>query len=181
MTKPSDRYTRPAIWMHWITAALMLFMLFLGEDYIRRPMGASLTGWQPSTHATIGILILLLGVSRLLWRIGNPPPALPPAMRRWEVWAAKTTHAAFYGLLIALPLTGLMAIVPYGVGRLDVEAVKAFGLVPVAFLPNLGDLTGNIHTTLTILAKALIIVHVFAALKHQFWDKDGLLGRMRTI
>lgn len=181
MNRSTSRYTRPAIWMHWITAGFMLFMLFPGEGLIRRPLGASLAGWEPSAHASIGILILLLGVSRLLWKHGNPPPDLPKTMTRWEVWAAHATHSAFYVLLIALPLTGLLAIVPYGIGRQDVEAVSAFGLFPVALLPNLGDLTGNLHTTLTILTKALVLLHVVAALKHQFWDRDGLLGRMRPL
>ncbi|AQR63054.1 hypothetical protein BZG35_16355 [Brevundimonas sp. LM2] len=181
MTPPQDRFTRPAIWLHWITALLMIFMLLWGEDYIRRPEGASLAGWQPSTHATIGVLILLLGIARLLWRMGNPPPKLPRTMRPWEAWAAKATHSTFYVFLIALPVTGLLAIVPYGIDRLDVDQVRVFGLFPVAFLPNLGDLTGNVHTSLTILTKALVVVHVLAALKHQFWDKDGLLGRMRPV
>jgi cytochrome b561 len=181
MSTQAPRYTKPAIWLHWITAVLMLFMLFLGEDYIRVPLGASLAGWEPSTHASFGILILLLGLARLLWRIGNPPPALPLTIPRWQVLVSHATHRAFYLLMVAIPVLGLLAIVPYGAERLNVEHVTFFGLFPVAVMPNFGDWTGDAHRILCRVAQVLVIVHVMAALKHQFWDKDGLLGRMRPM
>jgi len=181
MSPLPTRYTKPAIWLHWTIAPLMIFMLFLGEGYIRVPEGASLAGWKPSAHASIGILILLLGLARLLWRAGHPPPALPRSISTWQVVASQLVHRAFYGLLIAIPVTGLLAIVPYGAERLDVDRVMFLNLFPVALMPNLGDLTGNVHVILSKLAQVLVIVHVLAALKHQFWDKDGLLGRMRPL
>jgi cytochrome b561 len=175
------RYTKPAIWLHWIIAVMMIFMLVFGEDYIRVPKGASLAGWEPSAHASFGILILLLGLARLFWRMGNPPPALPVTTPRWQVLASHATHWAFYALMIAIPVLGLLAIVPYGVDRLNVDQVTFFKLFPVAFLPNLGEWTMEGHALLTKVAEALVIVHVVAALKHQFWDKDRLLARMRPM
>lgn len=181
MSPKTARYTGPAIWLHWIVAALMLFMLFLGDDFIRVPRGGSLGGWAPSAHASLGVTILLLGLARLSWRLGHPPPALPRTMPRWQVLASHSVHWAFYILMIALPVTGLLALVPYGVERLDVGQVRVVNLFPAAFLPNLGAWTGVAHDFVSNLAQALVIVHVLAALKHQFWDKDGLLGRMRPI
>jgi cytochrome b561 len=181
MGRQTARYTKPAIWLHWITAVLMLFMLFIGQGYMKVPRGASLAGWAPSTHASFGILILLLGLARLLWRLGNPPPALPQTMPRWQVLVSHATHWAFYALMVAIPLTGLLAMVPYGIERLDVEQVTFFKLFPVAFMPNLGDWVGNVHWLLFRVAKFLVIVHILAALKHQFWDRDGILARMRPM
>lgn len=179
--KGAARYAKPAIWLHWITAILMLFLLFFGEGYIRVPQGTSLAGWKPSLHASFGILILLLGLARLLWRLGNPPPALPLTMPHWQVLISHATHWAFYALMMAIPVTGLLAIAPYGAERLNVEQVTFFSLFPVAFMPNLGDWTGNAHVILSKLTQILVIVHIIAALKHQFWNKDGLLGRMRPM
>ena len=184
MSTQTTRYTKPAIWLHWIIAVLMLFMLFqqfFGDNLIRVPVGGSLAGWRPSAHASIGITILLLGLARLCWRLGHPPPALPTTMPRWQVFASQATHWTFYALMIALPVTGMLAIVPYGAERLNVEDVTFFNLFPVAFMPNLGSWTGAAHELLTQVAKVLVIVHIVAALKHQFWDKDGLLGRMRPM
>jgi cytochrome b561 len=181
MTTPNSKYTQTAIWLHWIVAVLMIAMLVFGEDFIRVPRGASLAGWEPSAHASFGILILLLGLARLLWRVGNPPPAPPSTMPRWQVVASHATHWVFYALMIAIPVAGLLAIVPYGAARLDVDQVTFFKLFPVAFMPNLGDWTLDAHELLSKAAQVLIIVHVIAALKHQFWDKDGLLSRMRPM
>jgi cytochrome b561 len=178
LSTQATRYSSPAIWLHWIIAILMLFMLIVGGDYMRLPRGTSLTGWQPSAHASFGILILLLGVARLLWRLGNRPPALPQTMPRWQISASHATHWAFYVLMVGIPVTGLLALVPYGAERLNVEHVTFFDLFPVAFMPNLGSWTGGAHELLSRVAKALVLVHVIAALKHQFWDKDGLLGRI---
>jgi cytochrome b561 len=177
----ATRYTKTAILLHWIVAVLMVFMLVFGDDYIRVPTGASLAGWEPSAHASIGILILLLGLARLFWRLGNPPPDLPKTIPGWQVLASRATHWVLYALMIAIPILGLLAIVPYGAERLNVENVTFFGLFPVALLPNMGDWTGDAHELLSNVARALVIVHVLAALKHQFWDKDGLLGRMRPM
>lgn len=180
----AKRYTRTAIWLHWITAILMLFMLFqqmFGDNWIRVPIGGSMAGWKPSAHASIGILILLLGLARLFWRVANPPPALPAAMPGWQVWASHVTHWQFYALMIGLPITGMLALAPYGAERLDVEQVRFFNFMSASFMPDLGTWMGAAHELLTNIAKLLVIVHVLAALKHQFWDKDGLLGRMSPM
>lgn len=175
------RYAKAAIWLHWITAILMLFILFYADDYIRVPRGGSLAGWRPSAHASIGILIGLLALARLFWRMGNPPPALPGHMSRWTVLASHTVHRAFYGLMIAIPVTGLLAIVPFGDDRLNLDAVTFLGFLPVAIMPDLGAWTIDMHALLSNVAQALVIVHVSAAMVHQFWKKDRLMDRMNPM
>jgi cytochrome b561 len=184
MSTQSTRYTKPAIWLHWITAVLMLFMLFqqfFGDNLIRVPVGGSLAGWKPSAHASIGILILLLGLVRLFWRLGHAPPALLTSMPRWQALLSQVTHWMFYALMIALPVSGMLALVPYGAERLNVQDVAFFNLFRADFLPDLGSWTGAVHELLTNVAKLLVVVHVLAALKHQFWDKDDIFGRMRPM
>ncbi|CDZ70420.1 Hypothetical protein NGAL_HAMBI2610_20220 [Neorhizobium galegae bv. orientalis] len=177
----AERYTRTAIWLHWVTAILMMFMLFqqmFSDNWMRVPVGGSLAGWKPSAHASIGIVILLLGLARLFWRLANSPPTLPAVMPRWQVWTSHVTHWMFYALLIGLPITGMLALTPYGAGRFDVEKVAFFRLIPATFMPDLGTWTGTAHELLTNIAKFLVLLHVLAVLKHHFWDRDGLLGRM---
>jgi cytochrome b561 len=176
----TPRYSRTAIILHWIMAANLIFMLFFSEDLIRVPRGQSLSGWEPTAHASWGLMVLLLVVVRLLWRVGHKPPP-PPAMPRWQAIASKATHHLFYALMFLIPIFGLLAIVPYGAERLDVDKVVFFNLFPVAFMPNLGAWTMSAHEILGNIAKALIILHVIAALKHQFWDKDKLLQRMNPF
>jgi cytochrome b561 len=173
------RYSKTAIWLHWVAALVMLFMLFLSEDLIQMPRGASMAGWEPTAHASWGFMVLLLGIARLLWRMGHPPPALPPTTSGWQATASHVTHGALYALMIIIPIFGLLALVPYGAQRLDVDKVVFFNLFPLAFMPNLGEWTMGAHEILGKVAQVLVILHILAALKHQFWDKDQIFSRMR--
>jgi cytochrome b561 len=178
MQARSQSYNRTAIWLHWIIAALIVFLLFPGEEYMRVARGASLSGWQPTAHTSLGILVLLLSLTRLGWRVANPPPPLPARMSQIERMASHASHWAFYALMIGLPLTGWLALAPYGAARLDADAVSFFKLFSLSILPNLGDWTREAHEISGTVAQLLLALHVLAALKHQFWDKDRIFARM---
>lgn len=151
----------------------MIFMLFFGEGLIQRVQGT----FYPSMHVSLGITILVLSVVRLVWRLKNPPPALPNTMKPWEVTVSHITHWAFYVLMIGMPLTGMMDISRAALRNVDLLQASTFGLFNVPTLPNLLGL-GGAHSLGAFAGKILVILHVGAALKHQFWDKDGLLRRM---
>jgi cytochrome b561 len=175
MTSPA-RYTKVAIYLHWIIAIFMIYMLFLGEDWIAHAHGT----YGPSVHASIGVSILVLSLARLAWRIANPPPVLPATTSGWEAKASKLTHVLFYVLMIGLPLSGLTAFTSHMVEHSDSIGSTIFGLFLVPALPDFGmgatvHLMHNIGSKVGIL---LLFLHVIAALKHQFWNKDGLLRRM---
>jgi len=178
MTHSPERYSAVAIALHWIIAILMIFMLFPGEDLIKVDEDQSLAGFGPSLHASIGITILILSVARLGWRLIDPPPPLPAHMKPLEATAAHGAHLAFYVLMIGLPLTGWMALAPYAAERFDGDQVSFFGLFAANVMPNLGETPGDLHEVAGKAAIALIALHVLAALKHQLWDRDGLLSRM---
>ena len=178
MTGTTDRYTKIAIWLHWITAALMIGMLIFGEELMELEEGQSLVGWQPNAHASVGMLILLLALARIFWRIAYPPPDLPAHMQLWERTLSHISHWAFYGLMIAIPVFGLLALRPFGTEHTGAESISFFGLFPLSFAPDLGEWTAEVHEILSNVAIALVVLHVLATLKHQFWDKDGLLRRM---
>ena len=168
-----ERYSRVAIILHWVTALLMIYMLFWGEDLIHARGG--MPGTNPALHASLGTTILALTVIRLGWRFLKPPPDVP--MSQLQKTAAHVLHWAFYALLIFIPLSGLAE---FGNGVIhrhpEFASVQLFDLFPVPYyqLPSFAQL----HGPLTKVAIGLLIVHVLAALKHQFIDRDGLLGRM---
>ncbi len=178
MTATSEKYTKVAIALHWVIAILMIFMLFFSEDLIKVPRGSSLADWGPTAHASIGLLILLLSVVRIGWRLSNPPPPLPTNMPYWQVMATQVSHAGFYLLLIAIPLLGWFAMAPYAAEHTDPQAVTFFKLFAVDIMPDIGGWTIEAHDIVGKLAMFLLFLHVLAALKHQFIDKDGLMRRM---
>ena len=179
------RYGAVAMALHWLLAALILFMLALGLFM------TSLEETDPRTfplfqlHKSIGLTILMLSFVRLGWRLANPAPALPTAMSAWEHFAARGVHVLFYMLMIAIPLMGWATV---SSAPLAVPTMW-FGLFEWPHIPFLADLPraekrvieGPLATTHAILALSmlgLVALHAVAALKHQFRDRDDVLKRM---
>lgn len=172
MNNPQTRYTNIAILLHWTIAVLIIYMLFWGEDLIRNDKGT----FYPSMHASIGVTILVLSVLRLVWRLMNPPPALPGGDHGWQAKASEFTHWLFYALMIAIPLTGMADFGRHLVRHPEQSGATILGLFPV---PQIAwSALSGIHGPLTKVAIGLLILHVLAALKHQFWDRDRLINRM---
>jgi cytochrome b561 len=97
-------YTKVAIALHWIIAGAIVLQILGGWQMEDLKGTEKFAAFQ--THKSLGLTILILSMVRLLWRIANPPPALPEGMKGWEVLAAKFTHVAFYFLMIGIPLGG---------------------------------------------------------------------------
>jgi cytochrome b561 len=171
------RYDNVAVAIHWLTVVLLLTQVYVGFTFHGMERGPERGEWF-TWHKTIGALILLLSLARLAWRLGHKPPPFPPELPRWERVAAVWNHRAFYFLLIVLPLTGLLAVS----GGADEATTRLAGGIPLPLIPGisdaLGDTFGSMHEALVRVTIALIILHVAAALKHQFLDHSRAEGRM---
>lgn len=134
-----------------------------------------------SLHASLGISILALSLVRIWWRWTHAAPALPAKMKNWEKKISHITHIAFYVLMIALPLSGLMAFTGEAVKDAYVAGASIFGVFSVPALPDFAGIAGGLHGLGAKLGQVLVILHVLAALKHQFWNKDNLFKRMSPL
>lgn len=148
----------------------------------------AITGFQ--LHKSLGLTVLVLSLLRLVWRLTHRPPALPDTMPDWEQWAARGAHATFYLLMIGLPLSGwLLVSTQWDGGKpLNVPTLW-FGLLEVPHLFALNETANefraafahNVEETHEWLAKgtaALLVLHVAAALKHHFINRDPVLTSM---
>ncbi len=176
----ADRYNAVAAGLHWLIALLIFVQIYVGWTFGDMARGPARDLWF-EWHKTLGFMILVLSLVRLVWRLINPPPALPPEMPGWEKLAASLSHVAFYIILIGLPLTGWAAI---STGRAALTSTMT-SLVGGLSWPLIPGLPGTIHepmeTVHELLVKvtyALVILHVGAALKHQFVDKGRMAGRL---
>ncbi|MCK7579419.1 MAG: YceI family protein [Chromatiales bacterium] len=113
-------YTRTAIGLHWIVAALIAAAFIIGSYAVEMqvsPQKLKLFSW----HKWVGVSIALLVVARIGWRLYRPPPELPAGMPGWERAAAATSHLLLYTLMLAVPVSGwLMSLggrLPGGVFR----------------------------------------------------------------
>ncbi|MBZ0260606.1 MAG: cytochrome b [Hyphomicrobiales bacterium] len=170
------RYDTVAMSLHWLIAALLIFMLFFGEEIMETEDGGGAFG--PSLHVSIGSAILLLSVLRLVWRMINPPPAYSASMAPWERLAATATHVLFYVLLIGIPLTGWLATPKFLRDEDALAGLTLFGAFPLPAAPSLGLPMKGIHEIGSNLGIVLLALHVLAALKHHFLNRDDVLRRM---
>lgn len=175
----SSKYDTVAMIIHWLTAILMIVMVFFGEDLMgEEGEAAGAAGsFLPSLHVSLGSAILLLTLLRVVWRFMNPPPELPATMAPWEITLTKAVHGIFYLLMIGLPITGWLATPEFLHENAGVS-LNVFGLFPLPGAPDIGEFFGGVHNLGSKVAMVLIILHVVAALKHQFVNRDGLLARM---
>ncbi|MTV54076.1 cytochrome b [Pseudoduganella buxea] len=170
------RYTRTAMLLHWLIAILIVGAFTMGLVMTDIP------GFTPtklkyySWHKWAGVTVLALAALRLLWRRANRPPPHPPGLPAWQAKAADATHVLLYVLMFAVPLSGYLYTTAAGV------PVVYFGLfpIPAAFSadPALKELLKPVHYWLNMLMAAVVLLHVAAALKHHFVDRDDVLKRM---
>lgn len=167
-------YTRTAVVLHWAVAALIVIGFVMGQvmtDLAMSPLKLRLYSW----HKWLGITVLMLVVLRLIWRLTHRPPA-PPPMPAWQRKAARATHALLYVLMLAIPLSGWLFSSAAGVPTVLYGLWQLPDLV--ARDETLADRLRFIHVALNNGLLALVLLHVAAAVKHQFIDRDGLMARM---
>jgi cytochrome b561 len=183
MSTESPRYTTVAVILHWLIAVMLAGQIFGGwlaaDESTPRAQAFQLF----QLHKSFGLTILALSVARLVWRLSHKVPPMPETMAGWERAAARGVHFLFYVLIIAMPLSGwaLISSAPYTV------TTMYFGLFEVPLLPVLsGSLRGkeihelleSAHSALVWITIGLLLLHVGAALKHHFVNRDGVLARM---
>jgi len=172
---PAARYTGIAQTLHWIIAALIVVQFTLAHTAEDLPLGAHKLALL-ARHKSFGMTILMLAVLRLVWRLTHPAPALPDGMNRVERVLAHATHYGFYILLFAMPLSGWM------MSSAKNYSVSWFGLFTWPNLLAQNDTAfeylKSAHYWLSKALFVIAILHVLAALKHHFWNKDDVLRRM---
>lgn len=171
-----SRYGWLSVSIHWLMALAVIGMFALG---IWMRQLSYYDPWYkdgPTIHKSIGILLFILLLARIVWRNINIRPNDDPALKAWERITAHLTHFALYGLMLALMIAG------YLISTADGRPIDVFNLfsVPATLhgLADQEDIAGEIHE---ILAWALVLlagVHALAALKHHFINRDSTLLKM---
>lgn len=170
------RYRKIVMWIHWITAILVLMQIYIGFTFHDLPRGSEERAFVFGWHKTWGALILILALIRLAVRLINPPPPYPSDFPKWERFIAVWNHRLFYFLLIALPLTGLAAVS----GRAEGGWVPLQLGLKLPAIPGIAAENdfGDVHELLVWTTIALAVLHVCAALYNQFMSSTNVADRM---
>ncbi len=176
-----NEFSRIAKFLHWSVAGLIVGQYVLAKlaenakhnDEILQQLALL------ANHKSVGITILVLAIIRLIYRTRMPAPSLPLSMSAWQVNASKASHILLYGFLFALPISGwlMSSAKAYSVSWFNVLALPDF------VAPN-ESLAEQLHAVHYYLAEALFVIaliHILAALKHHYVDKDSVLTRMASF
>jgi cytochrome b561 len=125
----------------------------------------------------MGLTVLSLVILRILWALTSIKPGLPEIMKPWERYSERYLHFTLYLLLLIMPLSGWLMSTAAG------YAPSFFGLfsIPmprISHNENLAGFAGEIHYKVAWLLILLVSIHILAAFKHHFIDKDNILKRM---
>ena len=168
-------YTSTAKTLHWLVSLMIFCMLLLGFYMSDLPLSPDKLKFY-SWHKWAGVTVFLLVIARLGWRITHTPPAMPAQMSQLQQVAATIFHFALYALMFLIPLSGWLMSSAKGFQTVW------FGVLPIPdLLPKdkvIGDALKEVHEALNKLLIGVIVVHVIAALKHHFIDKDDVLKKM---
>lgn len=166
---------------HWITAIVVTIAFILGPGGFGRLMRQ---GIDPATHIdivwheTLGMLVLVLTVLRLLWVALRPAaPQIPMAPRIHMM--AKLMHLALWTLLLLLPITALLALGGKAhpltlLGGVRIDQIPLMTNSALAKLLDWGDVHGLLGDAIMWLAG----LHAAAAIYHHMVLKDGVLSTM---
>ncbi len=172
-------YSVTARRFHWWTVAFVAMQILLGLYMTYR--GNTLNVWDAltnalySSHKLLGIMILVLMVTRLVYRFSHGAPPDEPTLEPWQKGASHATHWALYALLLAVPFSGYIGISLF-------PALDIFGLfsLPALAAPD-KDAAATVFYWHWVGAVAIILlatVHIGAAVYHYYARKDGVLRRM---
>ena len=174
MNTPAVSFSPLARLLHWIMAAMILVMLFIGVGMTSTV--SEKHQWLITIHKPLGIAILVLAVVRLVVRLRRRPPPLPADLPGWQRFAALASHWLLYTLMLAIPLIG-WAMLSAGDYPLTIAGA---GRLP-AILPANSALFAwlrEAHRYLAYLLFLTFLVHLAAALYHGLIRRDNVLTSM---
>jgi cytochrome b561 len=174
MKKSADNVTRA---LHWLSAFFILSMLSVGYYMTNAAYDSDTYYW----HKSIGVLVFIIVAIRFVWRIKSPWVSSVNGSKL-QIWV-KWVHNLMFLLFALMPLSGFLSSAFSGYG------VSLFQLVIIPQnLNEVGEITAinksiylfckTTHAYVSYVLSSFICIHILAALKHHFVDKDNTLVRM---
>lgn len=172
-----NQYGAVAKLLHWLIALLIIGLIALGAYMVT--LDYYTDAWYDGSlllHKALGMVVLALVAIKAVWMLTNLKPADLPTLKWWEKLGALVVHKFLLVFMVVMPITGYTVSTSAGAG------IDMFGLFEIPALyrvdKNIRDLAIAIHYYLAYGGAVLIAVHIAAALKHHFINKDSTLRRM---
>ncbi len=164
--------------LHWLSAVLIAAMLGLGVYMVWFVGDAARRFELYQRHKSLGALVFVLAVARIVARAAIPGPGWPDRMSRLHRVAAGCVHGALYGLMIVATLSGYAMI---STSPIPLPIALPGGLtVPNLLAPDFAasEVWKFAHHLCVLALGVFAIGHAGAALWRSFGNRDDVLSRM---
>jgi cytochrome b561 len=172
MTEPG-RFTVLSRVLHWLTAILVFSALFVGFVMVN---SVGSYAQLIMVHMTLGVLILLVMVVRVVNRLTHHPPAWPPTIGALEGRLVGLSEKLLYGLLLLQPLVGWAMLSAAGGPIVVFGSIHLLRIAP--FDAQLYWVLRQTHSVIAYTLMAVIAAHISAVLLHTLTLRDRLIERM---
>lgn len=177
--RPNTRYHFTIRYLHWIMAVGIFTAYALGTRMDEVPAGDA-HDFLVRLHISIGLSLVALMVLRVIARRSTPVPELPTQMTRRERKFARIGHIALYTVAILALLTGWLE------SEVSEHGTAWFGLLFPDIVPDNGTIAelstvrviDELHMFLADILMILVLGHVGYVIKHQWFERQDILGRM---
>ena len=171
----TDNYPGTSKLLHWLVAACVLTTAPVAIAMTRVSKGP-IQDILYNFHKSLGVLILILMILRIINRLAVGALTAAPEIEPWQQTVSSVVHTSFYVLLIAMPIVGYIANSAYG------APLSFFGLFELPQLVSKNEALATqlftIHRWVGWLVILLVLIHVSAALYHHLIRGDSVLKRM---
>ena len=167
-----SRYGSVSRFLHWTTAILFIVLIPMGIFASIIPEGTEYRNAYYVVHKTIGVLVFMLLIARIVWHLRSRRPALDTSLKPIERKLAHSVHLALYGFLIAMPVTGFVMTSYHGYPTF----FFAWELAPLWEPSDMATIIwGTFHKYLLPYVLYVVLgAHVLGALKHHYIDRNRL-------
>ena len=171
----TEKYGKVAIAIHWIMAIMIITMLFVGSSMVDMPDGDE--KWKIyGLHKASGLIVLGLALFRWFWMLTNDKPEALSTWSKAETGISHATKWILMLMLLIMPIAGITMSIAGGHG------VSFFGIFTIPGLAEKNEMIDGIFHEIHEIGALVIVVigglHILAAIKHHFMDKDNTLNRM---
>jgi cytochrome b561 len=177
MKRKVENYNLIARLVHWFSAVVIIGMFIVGLWMVDLSYYSEWYQRAPHWHKSVGLLLAFLTLFRLGWKVFTPSPDIIGSNR--ERLAATTAHISMYLILLTIFISG------YLISTEDGRSIDIFTWFELpgmgALFENQADIAGEIHFYLAWTLMVLVVVHLAAALKHHFLDRDDTLRKMLGV
>ncbi len=174
ITDNKHSYGSVTKFLHWGMFIMIIGLFIVANSMNGLPVGPDKFKLM-GLHKSIGLTLFFLLVGRIVWRLSNATPK-DDDVPAWEYFAAHGLHVALYGVLLLMPISGMMMTFAGG------YPLSWFGVIDMPNLigknEQLAATAKFIHSTSAYLLLLMVTGHVGAALFHKFVRKDGIMQRM---